>query len=251
MQFKQQYLGILALWGVVSTQSALAADEPLPLPLFDATYGIYAFGMQVAEGGRHLRALDAAHSHYEFYTSAKAVGVAALIRDDQITETSAWHWKNGGIQAEKYYFLKQSGEKRRFRQAVFDWNNKRVQSWKDEQQWDLPLLAEQQPVLDKLLVQLALMRDLQAHKDVSQQAYWIVDNEAILPYRVEAVGEENVDVPAGEFKTVKLHHRSARNPKRYSHLWCAPKLRYLPVKIEHTEPNGDTVSIRLLKVNGL
>ena len=226
-----------------------AATDVPPIPLFDATYGVYALGMQIAEGGRHLRALG--DGRYRFYTTVKAVGIAALVRDDQIEETTTWRWLNGQFQAEKYYFLQQNGQKRRFRQAVFDWTSRTVDSWKDEQHWRLPLEVDKQPVLDKILVQLALMRDLQQQADLQQRHYWVVNKEAIVQYRLQAKGQESIETDAGRFQTVKFLRRSSKNPARYSYLWCAPRLSYLPVQIEHTEPNGSTIRIRLLSLKGL
>ena len=56
-------------------------------------------------------------------------------------------------------------------------------------------------------------------------------------YRIYIRNEETVNVPAGEFDTVRIE-QEADNTRRKTILWAAPDLHYLPVKIMREESNG-------------
>ena len=65
----------------------------------------------------------------------------------------------------------------------------------------------------------------------------------IWTFNVE--GEEDVGVPAGEFKARKL----TRNPRKPGddriELWLAPVLGWLPVRMRQTQPSGDFIDLQL------
>lgn len=65
----------------------------------------------------------------------------------------------------------------------------------------------------------------------------------IWTFNVE--GEEDLAVPAGEFKARKL----TRNPRKpfddKIELWLAPVLGWLPVRIKQTQTNGDFIDLQL------
>ena len=99
--------------------------------------------------------------------------------------------------------------------------------------------------VDKLSYQIALMRDLaQGKRDI---AYKIADKGKLKTYHLKVVGEEILDTELGQLKTVKLL-RQGSNKKRFSYLWCALKLHYLPVKVEHHEPKGDVITLTVKTV---
>lgn len=71
----------------------------------------------------------------------------------------------------------------------------------------------------------------------------------IWTFNVE--GEEELSVPAGDFKARKL----TRNPRKpfddKIELWLAPVLGWLPVRIRQTQTNGDFIDLQLRNQNAL
>ena len=48
------------------------------------------------------------------------------------------------------------------------------------------------------------------------------------------MGEEKVNTPLGDLNTIKVQNTKPDDVRKLI-FWCAPELKYLPVKIEHTE----------------
>lgn len=64
-------------------------------------------------------------------------------------------------------------------------------------------------------------------------------------FRVE--GTETLELPAGSFSTLKLQRlpRDNNDNDQQAELWLAPRLNYLPARIQLTQSNGDFADLRL------
>ncbi|MDM0033115.1 DUF3108 domain-containing protein [Variovorax sp. J22P271] len=108
------------------------------------------------------------------------------------------------------------------------------------------LLAGAQDRLSVVLQLGALMAGNTAHYPpgavIAVQTVGTKDAE-IWTFNVEA--EEDIGVPAGEFKARRL----TRNPRKPGddkiELWLAPALGWLPVRIRQTQTNGDFIDLQL------
>jgi hypothetical protein len=78
--------------------------------------------------------------------------------------------------------------------------------------------------------------------------YAIADGGSLKTYRFMVVGEETVETPAGTFDTLKLE-RLREDNTRYTALWCAPELNYLPVKLMQRESDDRLVTSELRSVS--
>lgn len=220
------------------TTSAYA--ETWQPPLFKAKYTVSAMGLTLAEGTRNLTKQP--DGSYFFHTIAKPTGVVSIFREDTIEENSQFLFENAQIKPILYEYKHLDNNKnlKKYKKVVFNWEQNKAISTEDKKEWTLPL---EKGTVDFLLSQISLMQDLGLNKR-GDQHYIIADEDEIKPYMIQFEKEEIIETELGKFKTLKFI-RHAKNPKRYSSLWCAVDLKFLPIKIEHTEPNDHTVSVEI------
>ncbi|MEX2515361.1 MAG: DUF3108 domain-containing protein [Gammaproteobacteria bacterium] len=206
-----------------------AAAEDI-YPDFEAEYVLRSKGLEVAHIKRSVERLN--NGDYRYLSRSETVGVVSLFRDDKIIEESRWKNTADGFQPIYYRYDHSGRKKNRQVNIEFDWNNNTVHMQVNENTWQ----TELEPLtLDKLLYQLAIMRDLSAGRDSIN--YKVADGGKIKDYAFEILGEETVETPYGSFKTVKVE-RHRNDTERETVFWCAVELGYLPIKIVHTEPDG-------------
>lgn len=217
-----------------------AASSPAGLPDFEAGYELGFEGFRVGEARYQLRTGE---DGYQYQSRSRPVGLASWFRKDRVTESSTWIWHDGRIRPLSYHYERRGGRKERTADLRFDWNRMQVENRVEGQPWvmDIPPAA-----LDKLVVTLAVMHDLaQGHREME---YAVADGGKLKTYRFRVVGEETVQTPAGSFDTLKLE-RVREDNKRYTALWCAPDLHYLPVRILQRESDDDLLTSELLSVS--
>jgi hypothetical protein len=129
---------------------------------------------------------------------------------------------------------------------LFDWSAMTVHIDDKKQPWTLKLKPN---TLDKLVYQIALMRDL--NKNKQKLDYTIADGGKLKIYNIGMVGEETLKTTLGEIDTIKFTRVKNVDSKRKTTLWCSPKLGYLPVQIEHVDKDGSTFTAVLRRLKGM
>ncbi len=233
-------LGALFLLALGGAWAPLKAAPPATsaLPPFEVRYAIYGYGLRIAESRRSLRPAPNGRLVYESLTHA--VGVAAWIAKDHIHERSEWVYHEGRPRPLHYVYDRRGGRKTRHVEMRFHWERGEVEHRVDDRPpWRLEIPPHAQ---DKLLYQIAIMLDLARGAPLR---YRIADGGRLRDYRFEVLGRETVEVPAGRFETVKIRRLDDR---RGTTVWCAPDLRYLPVRLAQTETDGTSLRMELLEV---
>lgn len=242
------YLLFFLLAAAVQAEEAVeeAVEKKPPvmpeLPLFEAHYQLSVLGLPFAQARRKLQKMT--DTEYLFYTHAQTIGVLSWVRDDEITESTRWRVTDNRLQPLHYKFLHQ-GKRQKRREVRFDWQTMTAHSRKNEQSWELALETD---TLDMLLSQLALTWELLQNPQPSDRSYVIAHNDEVKTYQIQFDGEEQLETELGRLQAFKFTRRDPDNEQRSSVLWVAPKLRYLPVRIEHTEPGDDTVKADIMSV---
>lgn len=233
----------ILLFSLIS--NAVFADGWQP-PLFKAKYTVSVIGLTVAEGTRNLT--KQSDGSYFFHTVVKPTGMVGIFREDTIEENSQFLFENQQIKPLLYEYKHLDNNKslKKYKKVAFNWETNQALSIEDKKEWVLPL---EKGAVDFLLSQISLMYDLGLGK-TGDQHYIIADEDEMKPYTIQFEKEETIDTALGQFKTLKFIRR-AKNPKRYSSLWCAVDLKFLPIKIEHTEPNDHTVSAEIKTIEWL
>lgn len=221
------------------TNIALAQD----IPDFSANYLVRLNGIQAGELKRTLKTEEQGLRRFTSVSQAK--GVFSFFKPDVIEETSVWSLKDDRVLPQKYLYLRTGGKKDKYLQMLFDWNKKQVSIDDKEQPWVLDI---ETGVLDKLVYQISLMRDLDKGKD--KVNYLIADGGHLKTYQIQVLGKETITTPLGKIETLKLTRHRDKPKDRETTLWCAPALDYLPVKLEHVE-DGTTFTALLRRLKGI
>jgi len=214
------------------------------LPDFDAHYKLYKSGLNAAT--THLSLRQSA-GQYIYKSNSKTAGLVSVFRNDTISEISHWKFnKKNQIIVSDYTYKHMKGKKRKkYRNVRFNWSeNIAINKYKNQTK-----SVKLKPTsIDGFTLQLALMLDLKKNK--KQLDYLIVDDGRIKNYHFSIIGKEQIKTAAGTYQTIKLK-RVRKNKKRTTYMWCAPKLNYLPVKIQHVEKNGSKFGMELTSVKGI
>lgn len=235
----------LAAWLLCLTALAPAAAlraDGVPAD-FHSLYAISINGFVIGESRIELAAQDS--GRYQYRSDTQSAGLARLFRSDRVQESSLFVLHRGRIRPLEYRFDHTGSKKGRHAFLDFDWKARKVANTVEGHTWemDIPPTA-----LDKLVVQIAVMMDLSAGKE--RLTYAIADGGKLKEYHFASVGRETVKVPAGEFETVKIE-RLRKDNDRTTHLWCAPALGYLPVRIEQIEHEDGVTYLSELKQTSL
>lgn len=219
----------------------LAAQE---IPDFSANYLVKLNGLQAGELKRNLS--TNADGSRQFKSASKAKGVFSFFKPDLVEETSTWNFLGSQIRPQHYLYERTGGKKEKHMSLDFNWQTNQLSIDDKKQPWQLKL---ESGTLDKLVYQLALMSDLADEQ--TSFIYRIADGGKLKTYDIRIVEQEVITTPLGKIDTIKLiRYRDDKN-KRQTILWCAPKLNYLPVKLEHTEKGGSVFTALLRKLKGM
>jgi hypothetical protein len=208
------------------------------IPDFSANYLVELNGIQAGELKRSLSTEE--NGLRRFNSVSQAKGVFSFFKPDIIKETSLWKLDSDRVQPQHYRYHRSGGDKDKMLSMEFDWANKQVSIDDKKHPWTLDL---ETGVLDKLVYQISLMRDLD--RGIEQVDYRIADGGRLKTYKIRVLGKETITTPLGDIDTVKLTRERDDESERETTLWCAPALNYLPVKLEHVE--DDTTFTALLR----
>lgn len=233
----RSYLGATS----INLLASLTALAEIPQP-FSVSYSLHTNGLKVGES---VRALEKdKNGRYVFRSESRSSGILTLFLNDHVIEKSTWSLSGEDIHPLRYIY-RQSGSKNSVQTVRFDWRTKAIDNREDNKTWRLRLTPN---LFDKLLYQIAIMRDLAAGKRAL--AYQIVDGGEIKDYRFAYLGKEVVDTPLGKIRAVRLERRQGKS-KRSTTFWCAIRGRYLPVRVDTTSRNGRRITALIERVTGI
>lgn len=155
-------------------------------------------------------------------------------------EASHFTYSDNKIQPLEYRYERQLLGRERLVDLVFNWLKKQVTTTVEEKPWRMKVPSGTQ---DKLSYQLQLRLDLAAGK--KDLVYQVADGGPLSEYHFRVIGEEMVETPAGNFKALKVERVRGVDAKRTTHLWFAPELEYLIVKLYQVESDGKEYGLLL------
>ena len=230
MKRYQQY-SVLALLLLAASQ--LMADETHPLS-FHATYKLFSGGLEIAQMERTMS--KSVGDEYIYRSTTQTIGLVAVFHKDLIEEESRWKLEDGEVLPVNYSYNRSKGKKNRKVNIFFDWDKNVMINEIRGQSLNMPL---ESGVLDKLLYQYALMRDVKNNN--FPITYNIADGGKMKTYHFERLEDETLQTPLGNFNTIKIQNHESKDDKKLV-IWCAPELKYLPIKVEHTEDGRVTTA---------
>jgi hypothetical protein len=227
------------------TSLAVQADPGLPEP-FTATYSLRLGSLDIGKQERRLAAGD--KGQYIFHSESKPTGLLALFHRDHVIEESVWTLKDGEARPLEYTYHHSGGKKKRDVAVRFDWEHGRIENRVGEQPWKMATVPH---ILDKLLYHWVAMRDLEKDSGKEQLVYQVADGGKVKTIRFVRIGKETLSTPLGRFETLKFKRSKDGDDKRFSTLWCAPSLHYLPVRVDHKEKDGSVITAEIETLSGL
>ena len=132
----------------------------------------------------------------------------------------------GGLQPERLTTLRNGAETTE--NADFDWNAQVVTLTRDGKRYDLSDGAQD---VVSFHYQLIFVPQLANGASIG-----VATGKKFERYRFDAVGEETLETPAGNFRT--LHVRVQTDST--TELWLALERQLLPIKIRHTDRKGES-----------
>lgn len=218
---------------------AVAAE---PIADYSASYTVQYNSLTVGELTQTLSTLD--NGDRLLTSKTKTRGLVALFRSDNVKEQSRWRDAQGTIQPLEYHY-ERSGRRPKFLHMLFNWQDYQLDMDDKKHPWSLTLKPG---TLDRLLYQLAVMRDL---SNGEQQLHYIIaDGGRLKHHEIRILETETVTTSLGTIEAIKLVRDRDDDDDRQTILWCAPELGYLTVKLQHIEKDGATFTASLDQLSG-
>ncbi|MBS1188418.1 MAG: hypothetical protein H6R10_210 [Rhodocyclaceae bacterium] len=176
--------------------------------------------------GQAVHSWEFADGHYRLQAVTETVGLAALFKPIRVELESRGELTAGGLQPERFTTRRNGNATNE--NADFDWNVRQVTLERDGSRRDLPEGAQDLLSFHYQFGYLATARE--------GIGMGVATGKKFENYRFEAVGEEDIDTPAGHFRT--LHVRVKIDST--TELWLARDRLMVPVKIRYTDKKGES-----------
>ncbi|MBL0165227.1 MAG: DUF3108 domain-containing protein [Xanthomonadales bacterium] len=229
-------IAILLLSTVVPISSAFADS---PIGPFKADYATLRNGKEIAtttiEWSRN------ADASWTLRTTTRGSSSLAKMAGLDVAEESVLRWTDGRPQTIRYDFRQEVAFKNKHRHGEFDWSAGQVHMVDGKSDARYALVPQ---TIDRHALTIALASDLSRHAE--SFSYKVATKDAIEDVTYTPCGEITLSVPAGTFATRCLERVRT---KRTSTSWFAESNGWIPVQIEQIESKGDTVTLRLVKLD--
>jgi len=214
------------------------ADDAIAAP-FQADYVVYRNGSELGQASMSLSALPDGQWLLETHTRGTR-GLAAMA-GVEIVERSTFAWRGDVPELSAYDYRQRMSFRNRERSLRLSDDGASITSRQDAKKtWQL---RREPDVIDRHAVVLALARKVAA--DRPELSFRVADRDDIETQRYRRAGDETVSVPAGTFKAVRID-RIREKPGRETTTWFAKEIGFLPVKVLHSEADGETIEMRLI-----
>ncbi len=211
-----------------ATTLALAATPAFALDAFTATYQASAMGMQ-GNGQMTLTSQGSGKWKYDMSVRNQLVN---------LTQSTTFDEKDGSYRPLSSSDASLVLIKSKSVKTNYDWSSKQA-TWsgdiKDNRKGPIAL---QPGDMDALLVNLAIVRDVQAGKPLS---YRMLENGKAMPMAYQTVGKETVSVAGKQVSATKV---SQTDGKKQMIVWVVPDMP-VPVRILQRENGQDSYDLTL------
>jgi Protein of unknown function (DUF3108) len=238
---QQRLLTSVFMAAFLFSADCFAQDTEVPVPIYQATYSV-GFG-SLRAGTASFSLSKNADGTYTYKSLTKSAGLAALFLNDVVSETSHFEVMDGKLRPLQYTYEHTGKDKDNKETIQFDWAKGVAYTEEDGKQKSLPIKAG---IYDRLLAQLAISMDLQAGLVVED--YPVLGHGEINVYHMLRQDNTDLKTPTGNYETVVIARR-APHKDRVTTFWLAPKLDYLLIQMEQTEPEKATISLTLTDIH--
>lgn len=221
---------VVAQEAVPATKPAEPAAPAPARPMLPGSgvirFAIFKESLNLQVGQAEHRWEFAEDGSYRLNGVTETSGLAALIKPVRLEVESRGRLVAGGLQPESFRSLKNGQETRE--RADFDWSSREVRLARDNSV--RPVAPGSQDLLS-LNYQLAYLPKIEEGASIG-----VVTGKKYERYALDSLGEEEIEVPAGRFRT--LHLRAMTD--NTTEIWIALDRGRLPVKIRFTDKKGES-----------
>ena len=211
-----------------STATTAIAEPVKPILAAHGTIRFAIFkeslGLQVGRAEHRWEFTE--DGRYRLTGITETSGLAALLKPVRLEVESRGRLVAGGLQPESFRSLKNGVDSKE--NADFDWSTASVALTRDGSVREIA--AGTQDILS-LNYQLAYLGKLAEGRTLG-----VVTGKKYERYALDSLGEEEIEVPAGRFRT--LHLRAMTD--NTTEIWIALDRQRLPVKIRFTDKKGES-----------
>ncbi|WP_232824711.1 DUF3108 domain-containing protein [Algibacillus agarilyticus] len=210
-------------------------SAPTALTPFNAKYVVTRGRLTLGNIKRQLTQLDDEKFVFSYMSD-----LSFLILSDRRKESAEILIKDNKVQPLRYLFRREGTGTDTETTIKFDHVNNKV--------IDVDLSREIECStdfhwFDQISYQLQMKIDLKV--DQKQYEYYLInDDKKEKIYTFNIIAEEELTVPAGTFKTIKLE-RERSNKKRITHVWMVPELGNLIVRIRQEKDGSEQADAQL------
>jgi len=223
-------LAAAALLAITSLASANTDLKP-----FSVTYAVSRDGKVIGESTVQL----AASGEDEWTMTTETRGTAGMARmlGLDVREESRFRWNSGRPESLSYDYRQDAALKHKKRHADFDWRAGQAQVRDGDKSYSFPVARG---TMDRHNVSLAIGDALAAGQREVQLAVAVKDHVEQQQYRV--AGEEELTVPAGHYRTLKVERTDAPGKIRS---WYAVDQSPVPVRLEQAQGDGSLIVLEM------
>jgi len=228
MQIFHQKVAYIFFLLALTCQAAFASGPSIPP--FRAAYQLSHNGVEIGHVDLTVEAITS--EQYKLSSKTESSGLLSFLRDDDVVETSLFEMTNTLIRPITYQYSEQLGNGTKNIQLAFDWQKLSVSNTSKGESWQMKIHLG---VIDKALMQIALMHDLkQLKKNLN---YQVADGGRLKTYAFTYQGEELININNKPYQTVRLA-RKKDNKSQITTYWCAKSLHMLPVLLTREKKYG-------------
>jgi len=167
-----------------------------------------------------------------------------------ITESTLFTFADDQIQPNHYRYQRKIFNKTHDVEVAFDWPSQKVTNTAGGSDWVMGIVPH---TLDKQGVQLRLQLDLASTPAIDGKiyAYDVADGGLLKTYLFIADGEDTIETPLGNYKSVRIKRDRGENTERETWIWFAPELDYTIVRIVQKEADGKRYQLNLTQLTWL
>jgi len=176
--------------------------------------------------GRLTTDLHATEDGFEATHVIKPQGLARIIKNGHISESSRFGVTDGSVKASWYRSEDTLSKGKPKAEVTFDWSSNEMSGTVNDEEIQILLDGL---VHDRVAIQYQLMQDLLNGEP--EEHYILFDIDEFKTLIISNVGEREIKTPAGTFIAVGIQHQK-KDSSRVTTLWCVPELGYLPALIE-------------------
>ena len=220
---------------------ASASADDAPVGAFRAEYAVSRNGSAI--GAAHITLKRTGGGEWEFSTVTEGTkGLAGMI-GAELSEFTRFRWRDGLPELIESRYDQKVAFNDRHRRITVDADSGRVHSVDEKHAGDLTFAPN---LLDRHVTVLAIAAD--AQRGAKDFTYTVADKQKVEQNVFKSAGSENVETPSGRYEAERIERIRTKNTGRTTTSWLAPSLGWVPVKVLQREPDGETMEMRLTKI---